>query len=86
MQTGLFAFRPAALQWFAATPRTPLEAAESIDMLRLLQAGRPVRMLQMREPTIGVDTTEDLARAAELMTADPHFPAYRERGRGSPAE
>lgn len=82
MQTGLFAFRPPVLQWFSSTARTPLEAAESIDMLRFLHAGRPVRMLEMSQPTIGVDTPQDLSRAADLMATDPLFPVYREHAGG----
>jgi len=82
MQTGLFAFRPSALEWFGSTPRTPLEEVESIDMLRLLYHGRPLRMLPISEPTIGVDTTEDLNRAKELMIQDHLFPLYRGRNQG----
>ena len=77
MQTGLFAFRPEALAWFAATSRTDLEKSESIDMLRVLFHGRTLRMLRVDEPTLGVDTPEDLARAIELMQSDLLFPTYR---------
>ena len=79
MQTGLFAFRPDALAWFAATPRTDLEAAESIDMLRLVYHGRPLRMLAVPEPSIGVDTPDDLRRAADLLLTDPYFPSYQDQ-------
>ena len=82
MQTGLFAFRPAALTWFGSTPRTPLEEVESIDMLRLLYHGRPLRMLPISEPTIGVDSPEDLNRAKNLMFRDHLFPQYRDRNEG----
>ena len=77
MQTGLFAFRPTALQLFADSPRTSLETAESIDMLRLLHAGQQVRMMSVNEPSIGVDTPRDLAKVAKLMEADSHFHRYR---------
>jgi 3-deoxy-manno-octulosonate cytidylyltransferase (CMP-KDO synthetase) len=81
MQTGLFAFRPAALEWFGATPRTPLEEVESIDMLRLLYHGRPLRMLSISEPTVGVDTPEDLNRAKESMLQDYLFSLYKKKNR-----
>ena len=81
MQTGLFAFRPAALEWFGATPRTPLEEVESIDMLRLLYYGRPLRMLSISEPTVGVDTPEDLNRAKESMLQDYLFSLYKKKNR-----
>jgi len=82
MQTGLFAFRPAALEWFGSTPRTLLEEVESIDMLRLLYHGKPLRMLHISEPTIGVDTVEDLNRAKEMMFQDHLFPLYRDGNQG----
>jgi 3-deoxy-manno-octulosonate cytidylyltransferase (CMP-KDO synthetase) len=77
MQTGLFAFRPAALEWFGMTPRTLLEEVESIDMLRLLYHGRPLRMLPISEPTIGVDTPEDLYRVAALIANNTLFQQYK---------
>ena len=76
MQTGLFAFRPAALEWFGLTPRTALEEVESIDMLRLLYHGRILRMLPISEPTIGVDTPEELRRARDLIVNDELFQQY----------
>ena len=76
MQTGLFAFRPAALEWFGSTPRTLLEEAESIDMLRLLYHGKPLRMLPIFEPTIGVDTPDDLHRAKALIANDNLIQQY----------
>jgi 3-deoxy-manno-octulosonate cytidylyltransferase (CMP-KDO synthetase) len=83
MQTGLFAFRPAALEWFGATPRTPLEEVESIDMLRLLFHGKPLRMLAVSELSIGVDTPDDLQRATELIATDTLFRLYRKHLNGS---
>lgn len=78
MQTGLFAFRPTAIEWFGSTPRTPLEEVESIDMLRLLYHGRPLRMLPISESSIGVDTPDDLHRAAALMLNDNLMQQYRQ--------
>lgn len=78
MQTGIFAFRPAALQLFAETARTALEAAESIDMLRVLHSGERVRMLRVDERSIGVDTPQDLIRVQDLLQSDRIFPAYRD--------
>ena len=86
MQTGLFAFRPAALQLFADTPRTSVETAESIDMLRLLHAGHQVRMLPVDEPSIGVDTPQDLAKVADLMVDDRHLRRYRDADARSRAQ
>ena len=73
MQTGLFGFRPDSLQWFAQSPRSPLEIIESIDMLRFLESGRKIKMLETPYATKSVDAPEDLARADELMRADALF-------------
>lgn len=78
MQTGLFGFRPDSLEWFAQAPRSPLEIIESIDMLRVLQAGHVVQMIRAEESTIGVDTPVDLEKVRALMPADRLFGAYRE--------
>ena len=80
MQTGLFAFRPSALEWFTSTPRTPLEEVEHIDMLRLLYHGRQLKMLKGAHSTVGVDTLEDLLRARDLLLNDALFQEYKYRG------
>jgi 3-deoxy-manno-octulosonate cytidylyltransferase (CMP-KDO synthetase) len=77
MQTGLFGFRPEALRWFATAPRAPLELIEAIDMIRVLQAGRGIRMIRVEEASIGVDTPEDLEAVRERMITDPLFTTYR---------
>lgn len=78
MQTGLFGFRPESLEWFSHLPRSPLELIESIDMLRVLQAGREVQMIRADESTIGVDTPADLEMVRAIMPADRIFWSYRE--------
>ena len=65
---GLYAFRGAALETFHALPPSGLERAEKLEQLRLLEHGVPIRVVETREPTIGVDTEEDL-RAAEALIA-----------------
>ncbi len=50
---------------------TPLEKAESIDMLRVLEHGYKVRMVPFDLTTFSVDTIEDLYRVELLMKIDP---------------
>jgi 3-deoxy-manno-octulosonate cytidylyltransferase (CMP-KDO synthetase) len=45
----------------------PLEVAESVDMMRILEHGLKVRMVPTRHDTHAVDTPEDLARVEKLM-------------------
>jgi 3-deoxy-manno-octulosonate cytidylyltransferase (CMP-KDO synthetase) len=63
---GLYAYRRACLESFHRLPPSPLERAEQLEQLRLLEAGIPIRVIETSEPTIGVDTEDDL-RAVEAV-------------------
>lgn len=60
-------FRADALERFSRLPPTPLEKAESIDMLRFLEHGVKVRMTPTRLASRAVDTPRDLALVEDLM-------------------
>ena len=45
---------------------TPLEIAESVDMMRVLEHGETVKMANTYE-TYAVDTPEDLIKAEQIM-------------------
>ena len=47
---------------------TPLEVAESIDMMRILENGYKVRMVHTQHETQAVDTKEDLEKVQLLMS------------------
>ena len=49
---------------------TPLEIAESVDMMRVLEHGQKVRMAPTRYNTHAVDTKEDLVKVERLMQYD----------------
>jgi 3-deoxy-manno-octulosonate cytidylyltransferase (CMP-KDO synthetase) len=70
---GLYAYRRAVLDTYHALPRSPLERAESLEQLRLLEHGIPIRVTETDEPTVGVDTEDDF-RAVEALLAR-HRPA-----------
>lgn len=46
---------------------TPLEIAESVDMMRILEHGMKVRMVPTKHNTYAVDTPSDLRRVEEMM-------------------
>jgi len=54
------------LEYTQMTP-TPLETAESVDMMRILEHGLKVRMAPTCHDTHAVDTPEDLKRVERLM-------------------
>jgi 3-deoxy-manno-octulosonate cytidylyltransferase (CMP-KDO synthetase) len=65
---GLYGFRRDFLLTFAALPRTPLEQAESLEQLRALEHGFPIRTVATRYESIEVDTPEDLERVRQMMS------------------
>jgi len=65
---GFYAYTGAALDAFHRLPPSPLERAEGLEQLRFLEHGIPIVVVETDEPTIGVDTEEDL-RAVEAHLA-----------------
>lgn len=57
---------------------TPLEIIESIDMLRFLEHGYKVKMVQTEYETYSVDTEDDLRKVEKIMKNDPLFPKYKD--------
>ena len=65
---GLYAYRAAFLQAFAAWPPSVMETLESLEQLRALDQGHIIRICEASEPVpAGVDTPEDLERARGLL-------------------
>ena len=52
---------------------TPLEIIESVDMMRILENGMKVKMIDTKYETKAVDTKEDLERVVEMMKKDKLF-------------
>ncbi|MHC1727614.1 MAG: 3-deoxy-manno-octulosonate cytidylyltransferase [Syntrophobacteraceae bacterium] len=67
-QVCIYAFPRPALEAFAGVKeRTLLEGVEDIEILRFLELGFEVRMIQVSESSVAVDTPEDLERVRKLM-------------------
>jgi 3-deoxy-manno-octulosonate cytidylyltransferase (CMP-KDO synthetase) len=67
-QIGLYGFRPAALAKFAATKgKTPLEQLEDIEILRFLELGLQVSMIEVPSGGLAIDVPADLEAARELL-------------------
>jgi 3-deoxy-manno-octulosonate cytidylyltransferase (CMP-KDO synthetase) len=58
-------------------PQTPLEKIESVDMLRVLESGDTIKMVETDVITIGVDTPEELSRVERIMENDDIFMLYK---------
>ena len=67
-QIGMYAFRKSALKAFSErTAKTPLEHIEDIEILRFLELGITVRMIEVDSVGIAIDTPEDLDRARRFL-------------------
>jgi 3-deoxy-manno-octulosonate cytidylyltransferase (CMP-KDO synthetase) len=65
---GIYAYRAGFLARYASLPRTPLEQAESLEQLRVLEHGYPIAVRMTPEPfPPGIDTLEDLQRAERWL-------------------
>lgn len=64
---GIYAYRREALYAFTSLPVSPLEQAEKLEQLRFLQAGIPIRVLEVPRMGVGVDTQEDLERVRTVI-------------------
>lgn len=77
-QVCVIPFRRDFLRQLARLPQTPLERAESVDMLRVVEHGFRVRLVETEVNTHAVDTPDDLRLVEALMKDDPLLLRYGE--------
>jgi 3-deoxy-manno-octulosonate cytidylyltransferase (CMP-KDO synthetase) len=65
LHLGLYAYRREFLLQIGSLPPSSLEVAEKLEQLRVLQAGYPIAIGIVDEPSIGIDTPEDYRRFVE---------------------
>jgi 3-deoxy-manno-octulosonate cytidylyltransferase (CMP-KDO synthetase) len=65
---GIYGYQRDALLRLAALAPTPLERSESLEQLRALENGIPIRVLIVDRASIGVDTAEDLERVEKILS------------------
>jgi 3-deoxy-manno-octulosonate cytidylyltransferase (CMP-KDO synthetase) len=64
---GIYVFRRDFLLRYAALPQTPLERAEKLEQLRILEHGYSIRAVVTAEESMAVDTPADLERVRALL-------------------
>ncbi len=69
LHLGLYAYRRGFLLGLAAMPPSPLESAEKLEQLRVLEAGHPIALGIVAERSVGIDTPEDYRRFVERWRA-----------------
>jgi 3-deoxy-manno-octulosonate cytidylyltransferase (CMP-KDO synthetase) len=75
-QVCVIPFRREFLLEYTELSPTPLEVIESIDMLRAIEHGFPVRLVRTDKVTHSVDTVDDIRMVERLMRADPLIERY----------
>ncbi|MGH9899469.1 MAG: cytidylyltransferase domain-containing protein, partial [Pyrinomonadaceae bacterium] len=66
--TGLYAYRRQILLEYARWPKSELEMIEQLEQLRALEHGVIIKVIEVDETSIGIDTVEDLERARAEFT------------------
>jgi 3-deoxy-manno-octulosonate cytidylyltransferase (CMP-KDO synthetase) len=64
---GIYGYRRDFLFRVASLPPSPLEEAERLEQLRVLQAGYRIRVVDVSYDSVGVDTPEDLEVVEERL-------------------
>lgn len=66
---GLYAYAKEFLLKLASLEPTPLEKAESLEQLRVLEYGYRIRMVEIADRPLGVDTEADLERVRAVTAS-----------------
>jgi 3-deoxy-manno-octulosonate cytidylyltransferase (CMP-KDO synthetase) len=77
-QVCIYAFpRKAILEYGRQNKKSPIEEIEDIEILRFLEMGQPVRMVDVSGSEVAIDTKEDLERAVDILNKDlPVFESF----------
>ena len=68
--TGLYVYRREYLLRFAKMPQTKLENVEMLEQLRALENGAKIKVVEVSESSIGVDTPEDFAKVRAMIEGE----------------
>jgi 3-deoxy-manno-octulosonate cytidylyltransferase (CMP-KDO synthetase) len=67
--TGLYVYRREFLLRYTKMTQTNLEKIEMLEQLRALENGARIKVVEVTETSIGVDTPEDFARIEKIIEA-----------------
>lgn len=70
---GLYAYRYLALEKYSLSPPTPLEKLEGLEQLRILENGKPIRVVLVDykgRTHASIDSPEDVTRVEALIEAE----------------
>jgi len=75
-QVCIMPYRRDFLLKFTKLPQTPLETVESVDMLRILEHGYKIKLVETHFKSHSVDVEADRHTVIKLMEKDELFPKY----------
>lgn len=64
---GVYGYRPAVLAQYADLPPSRLQAAESLEQLRFLEAGYTFQTVETNYRSVAVDTPDDLEKVRKIL-------------------
>ncbi len=67
---GMYVYRRDMLLWYASQSPSRLERTEGLEQLRVLEAGRGIRVVEVEYSPISVDTPADLERVRALLASE----------------
>jgi len=70
---GVYAFKREMLLKYNDLEMGPLERAEEIELLRLVEHGYKIRISEVKSETVAVDTYKDLERVRKFISAHPEY-------------
>ncbi|WP_413585175.1 3-deoxy-manno-octulosonate cytidylyltransferase [Bdellovibrio sp. HCB274] len=65
---GMYAYSKDFLKEFCEAPQALIERAESLEQLRALYLGAKIKVVRVKEASIGVDTPEDLEKLDKILS------------------
>lgn len=63
---GVYGFRDRALKEYTSWKRTPLEKAESLEQLRILEHGQPIHVFKTKMDSIEINSPNDLKKLRRI--------------------
>ena len=78
-QVCVIPFKRDFLLEYNSLDQTQLEKIESVDMMRVLENGKKIKMVYIDEENCSVDTLNDLNKVIELMKNDKLMHLYLQK-------
>ena len=70
---GLYAYRKRFLMEYSKMPKSPLEQIEKLEQLRILENGIPIKVVETKFDSIGVDSQADIEIIEKQLALSPEI-------------